>query len=155
SPTGAAIEKATSEMQIGPDWGANMQICDMINHRSDGVQSGVKALKRRLKNDNPKVVTLALLLCEACVKNCGFPLHAAVEQSLLADVAGLTDGRRGWEVREKALALIQQWAAAFQGDRALGGFTETYSFLRRKGIQFPQGVQSAPVFTPPATRVPA
>ncbi|CAN0261062.1 unnamed protein product, partial [Hapterophycus canaliculatus] len=49
-----------------------------INHRPDGANHAAKALKRRLKSDNPKVVQLTLTLCETTVKNCSRPLHQAL-----------------------------------------------------------------------------
>lgn len=59
----------------------------------------MKALKRRLKNDNPKILQLTLTLCETAVKNCSRPLHQALgTREFLADVAGLANGQKGYEV---------------------------------------------------------
>ncbi|CAN0572894.1 unnamed protein product, partial [Ectocarpus sp. 12 AP-2014] len=61
---GSLIEKATSESLVNTDWALNMQICDEINHQGDGPSHAAKALKRRLKSDNPKILELTLTLCE-------------------------------------------------------------------------------------------
>lgn len=59
----------------------------------------MKALKRRLKSDNPKIVQLTLTLCEAAVKNCSRPLHQALgTREFLSEVAGLANGQKGFEV---------------------------------------------------------
>ncbi|CAM9634116.1 unnamed protein product, partial [Choristocarpus tenellus] len=73
NPVGAAIEKATSESLVGADWSANIQICDEINRRQDGSIFATRAMKRRLKSENPKIVRLTLTLCDAVVKNCRRP----------------------------------------------------------------------------------
>lgn len=75
------------------------RIIPKINHRVDGPSHAAKALKRRLKSDNPKILQLALTLCEATVKNCSRPLHQALGQrEFLAEVANLCNGQKGYEV---------------------------------------------------------
>ncbi|CAM9362111.1 unnamed protein product, partial [Heterosigma akashiwo] len=132
TPVGKAVERATNELLLGPDWSANMDICDMI--RSDTSpeenQKAVKALKKRLKSDNPKIVQLTMTLCETCVKNCGNAFHEAISPDFMNDMVALTEGRRGWEVREQALGLIQQWGKAFEPHRQrLPIFSATYEQL--------------------------
>lgn len=71
-----------------------------INRQPDGPNHAAKALKRRLKSDNPKILQLTLTLCEAAVKNCSRPLHQALGQrEFLAEVATLCNGQKGFEVR--------------------------------------------------------
>lgn len=36
TPVGMAIERATSELQLGPNWEGNISICDMINSTPNG-----------------------------------------------------------------------------------------------------------------------
>jgi hypothetical protein len=54
------VDKATSDMLIGPDWVLNLELCDVIN--SDPTQSRdvIKAVKKRLSNRNPVVQLLTL-----------------------------------------------------------------------------------------------
>lgn len=53
-------------------------------------------------------------------------------KDFLGDVVALTNGKRGWEAREEALKLIQEWGLAFQGQRNML-FYETYTSLKVKG----------------------
>eukprot|EP00904_Undaria_pinnatifida_P013217 jgi/Undpi1/9025/HiC_scaffold_26.g11485.m1 len=148
SPVGKEIEQATSESLVNPDWALNMQICDEINSRPDGAGQAAKALKRRLKSDNPKILQLTLTLCEATVKNCSRPLHQALgTREFLTEVATLCNGQKGFEVRSQALSLVQEWGIAFQTDRSLA-FAETYGRLQVQGARFPPTKDAAPVFTP-------
>ncbi|CAN0339365.1 unnamed protein product [Ectocarpus sp. 12 AP-2014] len=148
---GSLIEKATSESLVNTDWALNMQICDEINHQGDGPSHAAKALKRRLKSDNPKILELTLTLCETTMKNCSRPLHRAVgSREFLAEVAGLCSGQKGYEVRSRALGLIQDWGIAFQSDRSLA-YSETYGRLKAQGARFPEATDAATTaFTPAA-----
>lgn len=70
-----------------------------INRRTDGPSHAARALKRRLKSDNPKILQLTLTLCEAVMKNCDRQLHQALgTREFLAEVAALGNGQRGYEV---------------------------------------------------------
>ncbi|CAM9576659.1 unnamed protein product, partial [Scytosiphon promiscuus] len=150
TPVGRLIETATSESLVTTDWGLNMQICDEINRRADGPSHAVKALKRRLKSDNPKVLQLTLTLCETTIKNCSKPLHQALgSREFLAEVANLCNGQKGYEVRAQALSLVQDWGIAFQTDMSLA-YAETYGRLKAQGARFPEVTGAAPVFTPAA-----
>jgi hypothetical protein len=35
SEIGKAVENATSELLIGPDWSMNLAVCDMVNSRGE------------------------------------------------------------------------------------------------------------------------
>eukprot|EP00903_Cladosiphon_okamuranus_P005348 g5344.t1 len=151
TPVGGLIEQATSESLVNTDWGLNLQICDEINRRVDGPSHAAKALERRLKSDNPKVLQLTLTLCEAAVKNCSRPLHQALGQrEFLAEVATLCHGQKGYQVRSQALSLVQDWGIAFQTDRSLA-YADTYGRLKAQGARFPEANGETPVFTPAGT----
>jgi len=151
TPVGKQIEQATSELLIGPDWSLNMDVCDMIkNDRTlEGNQKAVKALRKRLKSDNPKIVQLTLILTEACVKNCGSSFHQSINQEFMTDMISLADGKKGREVREQSLALIQQWGRAFESQKnILPIFYATYTRLKAKNVEFPP-INDSDVATPP------
>ncbi|GFY83844.1 ENTH/VHS/GAT family protein [Actinidia rufa] len=54
------VEKATSDLLIGPDWTMNMDICDSINSNRWDAKDVVKAVKKRLQHKNPRIQLLAL-----------------------------------------------------------------------------------------------
>lgn len=143
-----AISQATDPMLLHTDWSANLEICDLITSTPDGAVTASQALRKRLKNDNNRVLSLTLELIDACIKNCSSEMHAAVASNdFMADVVALTDGKHGWEVREQALKFVQAWAIEFK-DRSgpYVVFTETYARLRTKGVTFPEPEHTAPVF---------
>jgi hypothetical protein len=158
---GQLIDQATSESLLAPDWALNIAVCDAINHdTNDGTtpttgEQAVRAFRRKLRDSNPKVLQLTLTLLEAAVKNADqpgrdSPFHSLVGTSeFLSNVAALTDGKKGWDVKEQALALLQQWGLSFQLKQSTLAFYSTYMDLRLQGVQFPRLEASSPIFTPP------
>ncbi|GAQ78923.1 VHS and GAT domain containing protein [Klebsormidium nitens] len=151
------VEKATSDLLLGPDWGMNMDLCDHINRDPEGGKDVVKAVRKRLHSKNPKVQLLALTVLESCIKNCGEGFHANVAHSkeLLPEMVKIVTKKSDYAVRDKILQLLDVWQESFGGARGrYPQFYDAYDQVRRKGIMFPNRDMEhmAPVFTPPATQ---
>ncbi|KAM0953777.1 putative TOM1-like protein, plant [Dioscorea sansibarensis] len=146
------VEKATSDLLIGPDWTLNMDICDSINSDHWQAKDVVKAVKKRLQHKNPKVQFLALTLLETMIKNCGDFVHLqVVERDILQEMIRIVKKKTDMEVRDKILVLLDSWQEAFGGP---GGkypqYYWAYAELKRSGVAFPQrSADSALIFTPP------
>ncbi|KAI3454076.1 hypothetical protein Pfo_010739 [Paulownia fortunei] len=148
------VERATSDMLIGPDWAMNIEICDICNHDPAQAKDVVKGIKKRLRSKNPKVQLLALTLLETIVKNCGDIVHMHVaEKELPHEMVKIVKKKPDFHVKEKILILIDTWQEAFGGPRArYPQYFAAYQELLRLGAVFPQRSEtSAPVFTPPQT----
>ncbi|KAJ0979266.1 hypothetical protein J5N97_014740 [Dioscorea zingiberensis] len=147
------VEKATSDLLIGPDWTLNMDICDSINSDHGQAKDVVKAVKKRLQHKNPRVQFLALTLLETMIKNCGDFVHfQVVERDILQEMIRIVKKKTDMEVRNKILVLLDSWQEAFGGP---GGkhpqYYWAYAELKRSGVTFPQrSADSALIFTTPA-----
>ncbi|KAK0584869.1 hypothetical protein LWI29_020043 [Acer saccharum] len=149
-----AVDKATSELLMNPDWTMNIDICDSVNSHQWQAKDVVKAVKKRLQHKNAKVQLLALTLLETMVKNCGDYVHFQIaERNVLGEMVKIVKKKADMQVRDKILALLDSWQEAFGGP---GGKHPQYYYacddLRRSGVQFPKrSPDAAPIFTPPVT----
>ncbi|XWS09475.1 hypothetical protein CRYUN_Cryun40dG0087800 [Craigia yunnanensis] len=149
-----AVDKATSDLLIGPDWTMNIDICDSVNSNHWQAKDVVKAVKRRLQHKSSKVQLLALTLLETMVKNCGDYVHFQIaERNILGEMVKIVKKKADMIVRDKILALLDSWQEAFGGP---GGkypqYYWAYDELRRSGVEFPKrSSDAAPIFTPSAT----
>lgn len=146
------VERATSDMLIGPDWAVNMEICDMINGDIGLTKDVVRGLKKRLGSKNPKVQLLVLTLLETIIKNCGGISHACVvEKEIPREMVKIVKKKPDLRVKEKILLLIDTWQEAFGGPTGrYPQYYDAYRELLRAGIVFPQKSEtSAPILTDP------
>uniref|UniRef100_A0A0D9UYS8 VHS domain-containing protein n=1 Tax=Leersia perrieri TaxID=77586 RepID=A0A0D9UYS8_9ORYZ len=146
---GSMVDRATSDMLIGPDWAKNMEICDICNRDPGQSKDVVKALKKRIGHKNPKVQLLALTLLETAIKNCGdiFHMHVA-ERDVLHEMVKIVKKKSDQHVKEKVLAMIDTWQEAFGGPRArYPQYYAAYHDLVRAGAAFPKrSERPAPLF---------
>ncbi|XP_038836304.1 target of Myb protein 1-like isoform X2 [Salvelinus namaycush] len=158
TPVGQRIEYATSSSLQSEDWALNMDICDIINETEEGPRDAYKAIKKRIVgNKNFREVMLALIVLEACVKNCGHRFHVLVstrefvEGVLVRSI--LPKNNPPLVLHDRVLSLIQAWADAFRSSPALTGVVSVYEDLRRKGLEFPMTELDgySPIHTPNRT----
>eukprot|EP00741_Cyanophora_paradoxa_P019104 tig00021122_g18446.t1 len=135
------IDLCTSDMLLAPDWPANLEVTDLINGSEKGPREAMKALRKKIRDRNPKVAVLALTLVETCMKNCGTRFHVQIaDEEFMEELVKVATGRRGGEAEEKALQLVRAWGEAFRErreDPVLGAFYRAYAEMRSRGITFP------------------
>ncbi len=88
----------------------NIEICDLTNASNDGPDLVLRLLIRRLQESDPRVVALALVIAETCMKNCGTSFAKAIHPPFMEELSNVGKGSRGTHNAEEALRLIQQWS---------------------------------------------
>uniref|UniRef100_A0A061RQX6 Hepatocyte growth factor-regulated tyrosine kinase substrate n=1 Tax=Tetraselmis sp. GSL018 TaxID=582737 RepID=A0A061RQX6_9CHLO len=137
---GSLVQQATSCLLIGPDWGLNLELIDVVNR---GAESGrnprheqvLKHLKKPLTSASPHQQLLALTVLEACTKNCGPGFHQKLAFSDVWAVVQMMATKTGTEreVQNKSLELIEDWAHGL----SFPSFRDCYDGLKAKGVVFP------------------
>ncbi|XP_042490360.1 TOM1-like protein 1 [Macadamia integrifolia] len=150
------VEEATAETLDEPDWATNLDICDMINQEKINSVELIRGIKKRIMLNNPRVQYLALVLLEACVKNCEKAFSEVAAERVLDEMVKLIDDPHTVVYnRNKALVLIEAWGESANELRYLPVYEETYKSLKSRGVRFPgrDDESLAPIFTPPRSVV--
>lgn len=138
TPAGVLVKAATDSFLVSPDWSKNLDICDLVSSTGEGPDHTAKAIMRRLGDSDPKVVGLALVVAETCMKNCGQRFAGAITQSFMDELVAVGRGRSGAHNQEEALRIVQQWGRAFEQKRSTFPiFFETFMSLKAKNVRFP------------------
>ncbi|CAN6804782.1 unnamed protein product [Brassica oleracea] len=153
SSLSVAVDKATSELLLTPDWTIIIAICDSLNSNRGHCKDAIKAVKRRLQNKSSKVQLLTLTLLEAMLKNCGEFVHSHIaEKHVLEDMVKIIVRKKGdFEVRNKILILLDTWNEAFSA-RKYPHYNWAYRELIRSGVKFPQRSKEAPLMLEPSSK---
>ncbi|RWS26954.1 Hepatocyte growth factor-regulated tyrosine kinase substrate-like protein, partial [Leptotrombidium deliense] len=139
--------KATSNLNLEPDWNAIIQICDSIRGGDIKPKYALNAIVKKLYASNPHVNLFALQVLESCVKNCGSPFHMEVAtKGFMEEVRELIKMNSNEKVRDKLLELIQTWAHAFRNEPNYRAVQDTVNLMKMEGFKFPVLKESDAMF---------
>ncbi|KAG7210481.1 hypothetical protein KM043_012002 [Ampulex compressa] len=141
------LDKATSHLQLEPDWPVILQICDAIRQSDVQPKVALIAIKKRATNANPHVALYALLVLESCVKNCGSLIHDEIcSIYYMEQLKDLVRTSPHENVRLKTLELIQTWAYAFRNSLQYRAVQDTLHIMKAEGYKFPALKESDAMF---------
>lgn len=124
-------------MLLEPDWDSVLHIVDCIRQGDVQPKVAVQSIKKKISNENPHVSLFALLVMEACVKNCGSTFHNEVATRDFCEFLKDQAKMRGDPVKEKILELIQTWSHAFRTEPKYKAVEDTFHLLKMEGHKFP------------------
>ncbi|CAN7985294.1 unnamed protein product, partial [Ixodes hexagonus] len=151
-------DKATSERNTSEDWALILDICDRVGTVPGGPRDCLQCITRRMNHAIPQVALQALVLLDACVKNCGKIFHLEVCSREFESECKKLLSKGHPRVVEKMKGLLRKWAQEdFAKDPQLSLIPSLYSKLRSDGVDFgTEGQQaqetSQPDAPPPAGR---
>lgn len=131
------VEKATSQLLLEPDWNSILQICDCVRQEDVNPKYAVAVMKRKIYDKNPHVAKYGLIVLEACVKNCGAPMHKEVATKDMMDSFRELAKSSPEPVKEQILSMIQTWSMAFRKEPKYKIVQDTFNLMRMEGYKFP------------------
>uniref|UniRef100_A0A915PHA4 Hepatocyte growth factor-regulated tyrosine kinase substrate n=1 Tax=Setaria digitata TaxID=48799 RepID=A0A915PHA4_9BILA len=141
------LDKATDSTLIDPNWDAIIECVDLIRGGEVPVKAAAAAIRKRYHNDNPHVAHHALLVLEACMKNCGVKFHAEIAtRDFMEDLKNLSLDTTPDKVKNKILELLQCWALAFKNKPEYKIVVDTHNLMKLAGFDFPHVAEADAMF---------
>lgn len=137
SPFQQDVERATSERNTTEDWALILDICDRVGTVPGGPRDCLQCITRRMNHAIPQVALQALVLLDACVKNCGKIFHLEVCSREFESECKKLLSKGHPRVVEKMKGLLRKWSQEdFSKDPQLSLIPSLYSKLRGDGVDF-------------------
>ncbi|XP_004693548.1 PREDICTED: ADP-ribosylation factor-binding protein GGA3 [Condylura cristata] len=131
------LNKATNPSNRQEDWEYIIGFCDQINKELEGPQIAVRLLAHKIHSPQEWEAVQALMVLEACMKNCGRRFHNEVGKfrflnELIKVVSPKYLGDRVSEkVKTKVIELLYSWTLALPEESKI---KDAYHMLKRQGI---------------------
>ncbi|XP_034752803.1 ADP-ribosylation factor-binding protein GGA3a [Etheostoma cragini] len=131
------LNKATNPSNRQEDWEYIMGFCDQINKELEGPQISVRLLAHKIQSPQEWEATQALMVLEACMKNCGRRFHNEVGKfrflnELIKVVSPKYLGDKVSErVKTKVIEMLYSWTVSLPDEAKI---FEAYEMLKSQGI---------------------
>lgn len=142
------LEAATDSTNLEPNWDGIIACFDSIRSGEVPAKAAMQAMRKRIQHDNPHVVMHALLVMDACVKNCGHKIHAEIAtREFMEEFKNLGIGSQYEDVKTKVLEMLQCWAMAFANKPEYKIVVDTHNLMKLAGFDFPSIKEADAMFT--------
>ncbi|XP_071108372.1 hepatocyte growth factor-regulated tyrosine kinase substrate-like isoform X1 [Haliotis cracherodii] len=133
-----ALEKATSQLLLEPDWDSILQLCDSVRQADVTPKYAALAIRKKIQFDNPHVSLFALQVLESCMKNCGSLIHGEVATKEFMEFMKDQAKTKNDPVKAKILEMVQVWSHAFRNEPSYKVVQDTFHLMKMEGYKFPQ-----------------
>uniref|UniRef100_A0A4W5KU65 Golgi associated, gamma adaptin ear containing, ARF binding protein 3a n=1 Tax=Hucho hucho TaxID=62062 RepID=A0A4W5KU65_9TELE len=131
------LNKATNPSNRQEDWEYIIGFCDQINKELEGPQIAVRLLAHKIQSPQEWEAIQALMVLEACMKNCGKRFHNEVGKfrflnELIKVVSPKYLGDRVSEVvKKRVVDMLFSWTLSLPDEAKI---SEAYQMLKKQGI---------------------
>jgi len=139
SPTQEAVARATSDMQMAPDWALNLELVDLANTDAATAKEVLKGARKRLNHKDERVQMLTIVLLETLYKNSSDVCREQMSlKENMSELSKLAVGKKApIAVRLQLLALIESWTRDSASNPRLVGFREAHRAMQSQNAPFP------------------
>ncbi|PIK35473.1 putative ADP-ribosylation factor-binding protein GGA1 [Apostichopus japonicus] len=130
-------DKATNPLNREEDWEFILTFCDRVNFELEGPQIACRLIGHKIQSPQEREALQALIVAEACVKNCGEAFHREVGKfrflnELIKLISPKYLGARTTEkVKKKTIEVMYSWQIGLPHEPKV---KEAYEMLKKQGL---------------------
>lgn len=131
------LNKATNPSNRQEDWECIMGFCDQMNKELEGPKISARLLVHKIQSPQEWEALQALMVLEACMKNCGWRFHNEVGKfrflnELIKVVSPKYLGDQVSDtVKSKVIEMLYSWTVSLPNEAKI---CEAYQMLKTQGI---------------------